>query len=90
MAEIGEILEAKMNRFVSVQVKCAGCGAQFGEANHRFVLHDERTDLLTLNVALYSVRKFEPSSQLTDFDYPVCGESCLQKLEGKLISGQKL
>jgi hypothetical protein len=91
-----------MNRFVSVQVKCAGCGAQFGEANHRFVLRDcgPKTYTLTRNNGLdmerascdplYAVRRFDPAESLNPDDYPVCGEKCLSTLEGQIIAGKKL
>jgi hypothetical protein len=87
-----------MNRFVSVRVKCASCGEQFGEANHRFVLHDA-TRGHTVSMAsgaaadspIYTVRPFIPSTLLDSaHDYPACGESCLQKLESQLLSGKKL
>jgi hypothetical protein len=86
-----------MNRFVSVSVKCAVCTKQFGEANHRFVLHDDtRGQTVTVasgasaNASLYTVRKFRPDDMLQPHDYPVCGENCLHSLEGQLLSGKVL
>jgi hypothetical protein len=83
-----------MNRFVSMQVKCAGCGAQFGEANHRFVLHDSTNGWTVTATSpdyqLYTVRRFSPNESLHDHDYPVCGEKCLSTLEGQIIAGKKL
>lgn len=86
-----------MNRFVTVVVVCAGCSDKFGEANHRFVLRDEtRGQTVTLasgaaaSSPIYVVRKFCIGDVLSDYDYPVCGEKCLSKLEGALLSGRKL
>lgn len=81
-----------MNRFVKVAVSCAECGKQFGEANHRFVVTAVREPATVQpDQCLYSVRKFDPDTPPKgDREFPVCGESCLQTLAGKILSGKKL
>jgi hypothetical protein len=73
-----------MNRFITVQVRCAECGKPKGESNHWFVLAT-----MSGKTYLYAVAKFDPEfPPREDNTFPVCGESCLQKLESKLLSGK--
>lgn len=74
-----------MNRFVKVAVSCAECGKVRGEANHWFQLVPSGTD-----TRLYAVYRLVSVDSIGDNDQPACGESCLTKLEGKILSGKKL
>lgn len=75
------------NKFVTPSIACATCGAVRGSANHWFVLTGDALHF----PLLYSVRELDPVNPPTENDeFPACGESCLQKLESKLLSGKKL
>lgn len=72
--------------YVSVAIKCAHCGAVRGASNHWFVLRLPDGEA----VYVYQVRSLNPAKPpMSGFEFPACGESCLQKLESKILSGEQ-
>ena len=78
-----------MSRFVKTTVVCASCKAERKEANHWFVVDTLFTGG-SPGRRLYEVWKFRPDAELGNCEYPVCGESCLHKIEAKIIAGVEI
>lgn len=73
------------NPYVTVQVKCAVCERVKGETNHWFAVRDSRHLGDDVYRYFYEVLAFSLELLGRDFDLqPVCGESCLTKLEQQI------
>jgi hypothetical protein len=72
-------------RFVKVTICCAQCGFERKQGNHWFVLRLPSGE----DTYIYRVRRLDPASPpMSDLEYPACGESCLQKLESRILANK--
>ena len=84
-----------MNSFVTVRVACAACGIVKGESNHWFCLVVQPEDEMAWTrygvPILYAITSLNPDvPPRRANEFPVCGESCLNKLQSQLLSGKDL
>lgn len=71
-----------MNQFVTISVKCSECGKVKGEGNHWYIVRRVLGSYEQYRV--YSFYRPEAENE-----FPVCGESCLNKLTSKILSEKK-